>query len=872
MMKAVAASKKITLWLLAFLFIHVVVHADDFSREDALCEQQDITWLAEEVKDIIVLVCQEYEDAAMLAQLHPELIKVYYDLKAGKEPCQEELVKAAHLLMVFRSTGLLPLILEKVCAILASVEGDFNPVFTLLAEQQEILCDKFQQTWTIFDNFLTPTSIVSTQKDFENTFTALDQMEEILCQKFLETWTILPTTQPTPINAPMVISQSGSYCLNQDIVGTITIATSCVQLDLNNKQIDANGGNGISVASQSTIIIENGYIANAASAVAIDSSSNIKISALDFIGNNLGVSAATTTFIQIDYCTFRAGTNGIRFMTCTGGSVSDCKFTQHSSTVISLSFSSACFLFKNIAICNNTITSGNLIAATNSVRNIFFDRILINNNSSSGTLIPFFIPLNNVHVYNSSICCNQAASNFKGINVFGCTVLDNIEISNNRSTGGSVTGIALEPGTGGFEDVLNAQNITINNNKASTTFEGIANLSPDVFQECTIENCSINNNSSNGASSGIHFMSSKNITLREIFIANNSAAVNASNTFDGVRLNGCSQATLGQCTVFGNTSPTCRGLYILGTSINMQVLDSNFSDQVGGSDCFGVRIEGNPSNMYFDHCTSLRNTSTQTNARGIGFSVSLILPSSINVTFESCIANGNNALAGGVAARGYGFHIVQSRNFEILNCIAKHNSSSGTGSGIFLEGLNGRDFIVKNCILNGNTGLVFGAGISSVFSYGIMQYTICNDNFDNGIQLAADYVTLEGNICNNHLDAANGQGIAVSGGSGGGLNVVKGNICNYNREGIRIPGTSTFSAKNLTQNNSSVGIVDPNGVGGNNSYTNNTSQRNGATGTSNYSGTLPTRAALLNTFNVGAGTFTGAAGPLNIFSNLNVLP
>ncbi len=84
--------------------------------------------------------------------------------------------------------------------------------------------------------------------------TTLDVVESKVC--------LLTECEPTPITAPGTISASGTYCLANDIPGTITISANDVVLDLNGYRINPliNLVSIILSAGINRIVIMNGHI------------------------------------------------------------------------------------------------------------------------------------------------------------------------------------------------------------------------------------------------------------------------------------------------------------------------------------------------------------------------------------------------------------------------------------------------------------------------------------------------------------------------------------------------------------------------------------------------------------------------------------
>ena len=74
------------------------------------------------------------------------------------------------------------------------------------------------------------------------------------------TVTAVGPCDPTPITSAQVISSAGTFCLANDIIGTITIDADLVVLDLNGKEISGAANGVVITSNHQCIVVENGFI------------------------------------------------------------------------------------------------------------------------------------------------------------------------------------------------------------------------------------------------------------------------------------------------------------------------------------------------------------------------------------------------------------------------------------------------------------------------------------------------------------------------------------------------------------------------------------------------------------------------------------
>ncbi|MGE0206556.1 MAG: hypothetical protein AB7R69_01780 [Candidatus Babeliales bacterium] len=264
----------------------------------------------------------------ILGDQHPAIINAYCFLANGNHVDEEMLLIAVRALMGNRALQpLVPNIFEKLCSLLLG----FNYTVTALQELNDVLEEKFEETFTIvnaliksFTTFAAGQAALIFEQDFSEVFTALEELNATLCSKFMETWTILGC-QPMPISAPTTITQPGSYCLINDISGQITIAADNVLLDLAGRTIQ-NTPTAIVVMNQANIIIKNGILSsNSTIGIDLIDSQTISIQEIDFIDSSTGINASNVSCLNVYDCTFRSSGRGLNFNNVVNAHVALCK-------------------------------------------------------------------------------------------------------------------------------------------------------------------------------------------------------------------------------------------------------------------------------------------------------------------------------------------------------------------------------------------------------------------------------------------------------------------------------------------------------------------------------------------------------------------
>jgi len=87
--------------------------------------------------------------------------------------------------------------------------------FTSFENLEELICDKFEQTWTILDDLKDTVTECCAEifEEFRETWTILEDVKETTCDKFEQTWTIL---------ADLNLDNSGVFTVLDDLKDTVT--------------------------------------------------------------------------------------------------------------------------------------------------------------------------------------------------------------------------------------------------------------------------------------------------------------------------------------------------------------------------------------------------------------------------------------------------------------------------------------------------------------------------------------------------------------------------------------------------------------------------------------------------------------------------
>jgi hypothetical protein len=194
--------------------------------------------------------------------------------------------------------------------------------------------------------------------------------------------------EATPITTDTTISAPGTYCLANDIVGDITIASDRVTLDLNGHIVNGL----VSIGANALIRVKNGFITTGVSGITINGALSVVLEDIDIYEcSGTGITIQNTQVIMINRITIDSCARGID---CTNNpnatlSINECVITNLSNAAAS-TFGIFCTNCGRVSIFNTYIRNLTGIAQNAlgmqfiSVGNFFVDNCVIENISTTG--------------------------------------------------------------------------------------------------------------------------------------------------------------------------------------------------------------------------------------------------------------------------------------------------------------------------------------------------------------------------------------------------------------------------------------------------------------------------------------------------------
>lgn len=170
-----------------------------------------------------------------------------------------------------------------------------------------------------------------------------------------------------------IINESGDWCLESDVQGTIVIDADCVCFDLNCHTIDANGAaNAIAAGAHNSIAIFNGCVINSTEAgIDLVACEDVAVSSIDFRNNSdisLYIHSALVgpcpTFsvsnpsqgILVENCNVTQGNRAMLFRGCNELRVQNCDVYENTNTIANAVVSAEFCqdgVFENVWVNNN---------------------------------------------------------------------------------------------------------------------------------------------------------------------------------------------------------------------------------------------------------------------------------------------------------------------------------------------------------------------------------------------------------------------------------------------------------------------------------------------------------------------------------------
>lgn len=428
-----------------------------------------------------------------------------------------------------------------------------------------IICEKFNGTFTtlefICEKIETLTGDISV--DFNGVFTTLD----FVCEKIETLSNNLACLQDIPIDGPTTITLPGSYCLIQDVNGSIIIDSDSVILNLNNHEISGATNNIEILSGHSEIFIKNGVIRNAANNGILieEDASNIEINNVDFIGNSTGVNLAGTMANNVSL---------IKFQTL--------KFIENTNRAIQGSYVANSSIY-------NVIFQGNLgtrVIDINNARSLSLLNVLVNNNSSGSSLSPIYITdSSNTAILHTQVHENTAETSLIGIEL---TNDQNTKVAESTVHGNTLTGDCTGILTGTSRDIkifecyinqnvssggnnvgidsnnvqkLLVTNVQVNNNVCGPVSNCFGFNAENSCSDCTYLNSNALVNGGGVDTAGFRCIDSTKSIYKECLSNDNVAT----NTAVGFELQNTGTSCILACIAKRNTgsADTGRGIYLL---------------------------------------------------------------------------------------------------------------------------------------------------------------------------------------------------------------------------------------------------------------------------------------------------------------------
>lgn len=729
----------------------------------------------------------------------------------------------------------------------------------------------------------------------------------------------LPIYQTTINDAggTLTLTESGKYCLAEDVVGTIVIASSGVCLDLSCHTLDADGADN-AILVQGTPITTNAAKTNwslygnlkegtdvaaarkrpfLALAAAMNEEVTIDLSSLvgetqmtrpafriaeardalisDLhhisIGNGTVVGAVDAA-ILIDTCfdvslfdltMLENALDSIRVVDSNAVSVVKCSFLGDTKGERALSFTGSDNLTVSEIVAQAFATTlGGIIQFEDCHALSISDVDVSFNTSTPDVRVDWLDPGSSLVVFS------------------GCTGthLYRVRVDNNTFTDENIApnGRSHEAlyfffcSVGSLTDCSTSNNIDMTGSTVQDTDNFIC-----AFLGC--DNFIVTN-----------FQSNKNETPETIFTFVQILAADSNNmVFDGAQANSSTVAayTNGVNSIlvgaFFNSTNDVHDNILRNCQANENVLTNALINS------FHVGIHSQGADVIFDGC----QTSNNVVGNATGNLIGLVPSFSRNAIIENCTANNNT---GSSNAAGI---VVHGGNLKVLNCLASRNGNSGMQLGVFSGSSDPLTNIeVIDCVVNDNgtstgaaRGINFSAGTNNIFIKGcqINNTGTASSSAALGIRVvsASKDIVIEDTVVTNTSSSTTGVGISFTGVTNG--NIFRSQVLDSKSQGIQTSGTcanividgcyainngsngfelSSATTNSLVQNNvalsnAGTGFVDT--TASQNAWLGNKAQNN----TTGYSGVA---AGNISTYTKSTGAYAGGSAP-NIYSTTNLI-
>lgn len=507
----------------------------------------------------------------------------------------------------------------------------FNNTYSSIADVKNTMVNDFVQTWSILGNTLAAfnTCCNALFNDFNGTWTLINtDFNQVI--SLLTTLTQKEgSCESLSISAPTTIISPGSYCLANNITGTITINANDVVIDLNDCTI-FNGQ--IIVLGRNNVCIRNGALENAGvgpTAISIMNCSNVILKNLIIINPNDGIQCGqVTNLLMKDIIITGAQNNGIDIInSSTALRFEDFEIINTSSNAI----------YINANVQDITLHNGH-IKFTNGLRgeigfntdNVKCFDIFIEGTPSGIFPVNFLgtssnVLFNNVHVTDATQGIRLSTS-YQGL-FEKCTVKNIIAPSSSAASA-----FRIDNGIHNQFDSCIVFGITTTGSTTIDAFK-MTNNTDLILKNCTVEGLK----GFNGTVNGMNIASSQLVTINECMIQNIISGTQA----DGFHIQSTNNVVATGCTA---NSCSSNGYYF-NNSIN-----GTYIQCIANNCLLNGFYSSAATNMLYQYCYS-------NNGSGNGFNVS-------NAICGNCESSKNS---------GFGFN--GNSTSTAYNCFAGVNTA-----------------------------------------------------------------------------------------------------------------------------------------------------------------------------------------------------
>lgn len=520
------------------------------------------------------------------------------------------------------------------------------------------------------------------------------------------------TCAATPIKKPVTITKSGSYCLVNDINGTIVIAANNVVLDLNSHTVNGLGTPAAIIGENiQDVTVKNGRVVNLGSL------------AINFI-NSIGVLIADVQVTDSN--------QALALVNCESSSVTDFKAYNNLNTAGALVFLNNCDSIEliNLKANNNTkelgglvddvtdpavgiiamstctnvkltncTTNGNVLANQNvrfaPLAGLFSSNIIVTNCQSNENMTLGEAPLGFAPIYFNScqglviegcqVNLNRLESTnnfFRGIFLFNtdsviknCQVMDNLVI------------LLQEPPVAPPLSISDMTGIYCSNLLSKFEGEQINNI---------ISHCQVTGNSV--ATAGRIDDLGVEIQINGICLVGNT-------TFPARQAN---QSLVEYCQVNSNFvdigfDPIVAGIR-MENCVDVTVANCSADGNSGGLIAYGIIALGRPNSQEGLGCFNVKVMNCTANfLRSSLAAVGIFLGGNIENPSINCLVIGCQANVNREAEIGYGIVLSNANDCSVIDCQTDSNGTAGVKAGRFNTfEVSNRDCSIINCSANGN--------------------------------------------------------------------------------------------------------------------------------------------------------------------------